>query len=66
MIKVSTDYKKMNKIIKKNYNLQKNLSYNNLIIDNQLIKMKNDKNIILSAIMIMIKTNKFLKTKNKN
>lgn len=54
MIKVLTDYKKMNKIIKKNYNLQKNLSYNNLIIDNQLIKM------------IMIKTNKFLKTKNKN
>ena len=54
MIKVSTDYKKMNKIIKKNYNLQKNLSYNNLIINNQLIKM------------IMIKTKKFLKTKNKN
>ena len=54
MIKVLTDYKKMNKIIKKNYNLQKNLSYNNLIIDNQLIKM------------IMIKTNNFLKTKNKN
>lgn len=44
----------MNKIIKKNYNLQKNLSYNNLIIKIKMIKM------------IMIKTNKFLKTKNKN
>lgn len=56
MIKVLTDYKKINKIIKKNYNLQKNLSYNNLWIKIKMIIM----------IMIMIKTNKFLKTKNKN